>query len=152
MNASPTIVSVWKWTGTTWSVYLPGEGTPGTYAASKGFGQLTTIGAGEGFWVNSTGVLDVSLTGTPASGGLSLAVGWNLVGLKGTVAKTVSALVVEPEKIISLWKWEGSTWSVHLPGEATPGSYAASKGFGVLATINPSEGFWVNAKEAMTLP
>lgn len=39
-------------------------------------------------------------------------------------------------------------WAVYLPGETNPGSYASGKGFAVLATIEPGEGFWVNAKAA----
>ena len=49
------VTSVWKWTTAngikTWAVFLPGEGMPGEYAASKGFAQLDTITPGEGFWV-----------------------------------------------------------------------------------------------------
>ena len=51
-----TVISVWKWTtvngSKNWEVYLPEEDTAGAYAAAKGFGQLTTIDPGEGFWVN----------------------------------------------------------------------------------------------------
>jgi len=46
------IVSLWKWENNNWSVSLPGESTPGAYGTSKGFGTLTTISPGEGFWVN----------------------------------------------------------------------------------------------------
>ncbi|MDP2644875.1 MAG: hypothetical protein Q8P24_08035 [Desulfobacterales bacterium] len=51
--------SVWKWTGSSWSVYLPGESPAGTYADSKGFAQLSTIGPGEGFWVNASAATEV---------------------------------------------------------------------------------------------
>jgi probable HAF family extracellular repeat protein len=49
------IASVWKWESGTWSVNLPGENDNGKgYSDNKGFGHLTTINPGEGFWVNST--------------------------------------------------------------------------------------------------
>jgi hypothetical protein len=54
--------------------------------------------------------------------------------------------------IVSIWKWVVSggqgSWAVYLASEgATPGAYAASKGFAILSTINPGEGFWVNKSE-----
>jgi hypothetical protein len=58
MNAAPvgtTIQSIWKWVNGTWSVYLPGEAAPGAvpgaYAQAMGFGQLSVVNPGEGFWV-----------------------------------------------------------------------------------------------------
>ena len=52
--------------------------------------------------------------------------------------------------IISLWKWAGDTWAVYLPGEDDGGvAYADSKGFDLLSTVNPGEGFWVNCTEAV---
>jgi hypothetical protein len=51
------VISVWKWTkvnnSKTWAVSLPGSAVKGAeYCAAKGFGQITTILPGEGFWVN----------------------------------------------------------------------------------------------------
>jgi len=47
------IISMWKWGNGNWSVYLPGEGDAGAaYANSKGFGLISNINPGEGFWVN----------------------------------------------------------------------------------------------------
>jgi len=47
------IASVWKWEGSNWAVYLPGENDGGdAYAKSKGFALLSNIEPGEGFWVN----------------------------------------------------------------------------------------------------
>jgi len=138
------IQSVWKWQNNTWAVYLPGEGTQGAYAASKNFGQLTSVTPGEGFWVNSTGVASVDLNGTPEYGELSFVSGWNLVGLKSNSPTTVAALTAGQPGILSVWKWENGNWSVSLPGEGTPGAYATAKNFGQLTTINPGEGFWVN--------
>ncbi len=54
MNAAPvgtTIQSIWKWVNNNWEVYLPAEAVPGTYATAMGFGQLSVVNPGEGFWV-----------------------------------------------------------------------------------------------------
>ena len=42
-NNATLYVSVWTWAGNAWAVYLPG-GDTATYAASKGFGVLGTVG------------------------------------------------------------------------------------------------------------
>ncbi len=144
--------SAWKWESGTWGVYLAGEGTPGAYAASKGFANLTAINPGEGFWVNSKSDQQLTITGTPLPGELTFTPGWNLLGLKSTGASTVEQLINGQSGIVSIWKWVVSggqgSWAVYLASEGgTQGAYAASKGFGILTTINPGEGFWVNKNE-----
>lgn len=140
-------ISIWKWNNGTWEVYAPGEPDKGqAYAQSKQFGFLATINPGEGFWLNSTTPITGSLTGIPVFAPLTLASGWNLTGLKSEYPSTAASIIAEDSDIISLWKWHNGTWAVAMPGETTPGAYAASKNFAELTTINPGEGFWVNKK------
>lgn len=52
------IESVWTWTNANgasgWSVYLPNSPDGGeSYASDKGFGSLSVVHFGEGFWVNA---------------------------------------------------------------------------------------------------
>ena len=147
-------VSVWKWESgnNSWAVYLPGEPTAGEYATSKGFAPLTTISPGEGFWVNSKGSQSISVTGTEVSStDLTLNSGWNLKGLTTDSSITAGAIFSDDTKFASVWKWETDKWTVYLPSEETQGTYANSKGFAVLTTISPGEGFWVNAKGSETV-
>ena len=55
-NASQ-VVTVWKWLPATskWAFYAPSMTAPNlaVYAAGKGYDVLTTIGSGEGYWVNA---------------------------------------------------------------------------------------------------
>ena len=145
-GAGSKFASLWKWGGKNWAVYLPGETSTGAYATSKGFDQLSTIDPGEGFWVdvNSAGGETVTLTGTPVSGQLSFAKGWNLKGLMSATPLTVAEISMDQPALNSIWKWENDNWSVYLAGEASPGAYANAHGFGQLTTINPGEGFWVH--------
>jgi hypothetical protein len=147
--------SVWKWEDGAWAVYLPGDEDGGTaYASSKGFGQLTEIGCGEGFWVNASTNQSLSISGTnPSDTSSSLTKGWNLVGLKGDQGKTVIDLISgNQDNIASVWKWDNGKWAVSLPGGDDDGAaYAQSKEFALLENINPGEGFWVNCTEAVTL-
>ncbi len=135
--------SVWKWEQGKWAVYLPGEDGGVSYTKAKGFTSLIAIAPGEGFWVNAKSTAPVMITGTSEYGALTFASGWNLVGLKSAQPTTVADFIASTSGIVSLWKWENGKWAVFLPGEVTPGAYAAAKGFGNLTTINPGEGLWV---------
>lgn len=113
----------------------------------KGLFSIVTEGSTT---TTSTSTTATSTTTTIPSADISdiapLTSGWNLVGLgfKGTQPLEVSNL----GPVNSVWKWTTvngtKTWSVYVPGEATPGAYAASKGFGKLTTIVSGEGFWVD--------
>jgi len=154
-----TVASVWKWVDGKWAVCLPGlEDKGASYASSKGFGLLTDINCGEGFWVNAGTDLSLSVPGTqPSDTSCSLASGWNLVGLKSDEAESITDFVAGNEiKIASVWKWDNDNdngkWDVYLPGQDDGGAaYALSKGFTLLENIYPGEGFWVNATQQTNL-
>ncbi len=146
--------SVWTWDTTAnsgtgnWQVFLA-NGNTATYAQAKGFASLSAIGATEGFWINSVAQQSLTITGQADTGTtLSLVDNWNLKGVNSTleVAQVFNTKVAAGDtyKYASVWKWSGTTWSVFIPGETTPGTYAQTKGFGNLATLSPGEGFWVN--------
>jgi hypothetical protein len=137
-------VSAWKWENNNWAVLLKDADTQ-AYAASKGFAILSTLNAGEGFWLNMQEDATLHITGTEASNSdISFVQGWNLVGLKVNEEKSIEDVV--PDGAISAWKWENNNWAVWLPDQETLQEYAASKGFTILQFIKPEQGFWVNVK------
>ena len=148
------IASSWKWENNSWAVYLPSlsQEDASTYISSKGFTEITTITGGEGFWVNSEASQTLSVQGSqPETVSYSLNSGWNLVGLKTNQTQSITDLISGNESdISSVWKWDNSSWAVYMPGGGTE-AYASSKGFSVLQSIAPNEGFWVNADKALTL-
>jgi hypothetical protein len=77
----------------------------------------------------------------------------DVVALFGNADAPVAGVT---ENIVTVWKWNASEqrWAFNSPQLDTAGNaaYAASKGYEVLATINPGEGFWVNALNPITLP
>ncbi|MBA3014023.1 MAG: hypothetical protein FP815_03610 [Desulfobulbaceae bacterium] len=77
---------------------------------------------------------------------------WNLAGLTSGQEKSISQLISGKEsQITSIWKWvDNTTWGVYLPsaGATQTASYASSKGFEVITSIKPGEGFWVNVAPA----
>ena len=81
---------------------------------------------------------------------LSLSTGWNLAGNSTTTPMDVKTGIGAQAGIHSVWKWDasGSRWAFYAPSldaTGTLASYAATNGYNVLTTINPGEGFWVNA-------
>mgnify|MGYP003920664745 CR=1 FL=1 len=114
---------------------------------AKKFALLEGIAPGEGFWVKSYSLVNISLSGIPPTNtDLILKPGWNLVGLKIQNSVSVPEKFGDASKFESIWKWVTSespaTWAVYLPGKDTK-AYAESKKFKELGTIEPKEGFWV---------
>lgn len=84
--------------------------------------------------------------------------GWNLLGNTATTSISATSVpeLFDAANVTTLWKWnsETSSWAFYAPGLAASGtlvSYASEKGYQVLASIAPGEGFWVNAAPVLLL-
>lgn len=80
--------------------------------------------------------------------------GWNLLG-NSSAALSVASAFGDPSKVATVWAWNpnSANWAFYSPGDTDGGKdYAASKGFGLLATISANQGFWVNAKANFSYP
>lgn len=89
-------------------------------------------------------------SGAYAQVALNLIPGWNLAGNSLTTPIDVKTTFGTQANIRTVWKWDavGVKWVFYAPSLDTAGtlaSYATSKGYSLLTTINPGEGFWVNA-------
>ncbi len=87
---------------------------------------------------------------------LSLSTGWNLVGNSTTTPMDVKTGIGAKAGIQSVWKWDttGSRWAFYaasLDANGTLASYATTSGYNLLTTINPGEGFWVNASTPISM-
>ena len=87
---------------------------------------------------------------------LSFSAGWSLAGNGLTTPLDVKAAFGSQTGIQTIWKWDaaGSKWAFYAPSldaAGTLASYAATKGYSVLTTINQGEGFWVNALTPVSL-
>lgn len=104
---------------------------------------------------NGTCTASCIVTGPPVSYSLLMPPGWNLLGNSLNQTLSVTTLFNDPNTVTSVWKWDAGTsgWQFYTPlMDATAlQTYAASKGYAVLSTINPGEGYWVNAKALPTL-
>jgi len=86
----------------------------------------------------------VTFAGLP----INLTTGWNLVGNSDTTEIDVATSLGDSTKITSVWKWNklAGKWAFYAPS-MTPSSlviYTQSKGYDVLTSISPKDGFWVN--------
>ena len=86
---------------------------------------------------------------------LNLINGWNLLGNSSALPIDVATLFGDPVKFTTVWKWNrsASRWAFYAPS-MTPSaltSYAQSKGYDVLVSIDAKEGFWVNASTSVAL-
>ena len=90
------------------------------------------------------------LAGPPVNYSLVLPSGWNLLGNSLNQSLSVASLYNDTNTVTSVWKWDAaiSGWQFYAPlmSATELQTYAASKGYAVLTTINPGEGYWVNAK------
>jgi hypothetical protein len=168
----PGVVNtVWKWIAASnvWAFYTPTLGDGGVgYAASKGYNFLTTIDAGEGFWVNARQAFTVPLSGSRVlsssfADGLTanaLPTGWSLIAIGDNKmpGQFVNSLTANPPTtgqvatiVTTLWAWDPglTNWYFYSPSlvnGGTQGAYISSKGYLNFGnkTLTPTTGFWVN--------
>ena len=170
------VTSVWKWDATSsgWQFYTPSLGASAlhAYATSKGYGVLSVINPGEGFWVNANQFFT-----KPFPSGISIAAisfqegkpgalmqAWSLIsigiprtpsGFNADISASPPAAGVIPLNITSIWAWDSALgkWYFYAPSlEAQGGTsltdYITSKGYldftANKKTLGPGVGFWVN--------
>jgi len=79
---------------------------------------------------------------------LNLSAGWNLLGNGGASPIDAATVFADTTKITTVWKWNrtSSKWAFYAPslGASALATYASDKGYDVLTSISPKEGFWVN--------
>jgi hypothetical protein len=135
-----------------WAFYTPSLADGGAaYATTKGYDFLTTINAGEGYWVNAKVAFALSSASGQADqvANPNLLNGWNLIGNGGNLTPATFSNAIG--NVTTLWAWDNPTsaWYFHAPSLAannTLSSYILSKGyknFGAL-TLGNGVGFWVN--------
>jgi hypothetical protein len=163
-----TVTTVWKWDVTVpgWQFYAPSM-TPAAlqaYAASKGYGVLSVINPGEGYWVNArvAATLPTQAGTAFALTSANLVSGWNLVATGNDVTPsafntslsvTPPSPGVTPINLTTLWAWDNplSQWYFYAPIlEANGGlvNYITGKGYLHFTqynkTLGKGVGFWVN--------
>jgi hypothetical protein len=170
------VTTVWKWDVTKpgWQFYAPSMDTAAlqTYTASKGYGVLTAINPGEGFWVNAVQPLTVAqpsgtaIAGSDFSAGkpYALKLGWNLVSTGDSITPSAFNIGLSatppspgtvPLNLTTLWAWDNpqSKWYFYAPNLEGQGGtalidYITGKGYldftASSKILGSGVGFWVN--------
>ncbi len=110
-------------------------------------------GGGKGitYTYDNAGNVSKSMSSLTESETISLLVGWNLMGTRTQIP--VGTTFSSSASFTSVWKWNNNHWAVRLPDQGGGGAaYAAGKGFTLLDTIEPGEGFWVNSLQVGDIP
>ena len=163
------VSSVWKWDAgkANWQFYAPGLNASDllAYATAQGYGVLSEISPGDGYWVNARTPADFgTLCGSAVNlRQSSLASGWNLVSTASVVTPQDFNLTLSttppttgqvPINMTSLWAWDAATskWYFYAPTLDTLGGSALVnyikdqnyEDFGSSAkTLGNGVGFWV---------
>jgi len=156
-GGTSTVQTVWKWdsTASKWAFYAPSLDATKLqeYTNAKGYALLSSINAGEGYWVNVAGTTPIDRgvqSGQAATLNASaLKTGWNLVA-SGTDMSPAN-FSASIGNVTTLWAWNNASnvWYFFAPSLAeknTLSSYIQSKQyqeFGAL-TLGKGLGFWVN--------
>jgi hypothetical protein len=90
-----------------------------------------------------------------AAATLELTAGWNLLGNSSTAPIDVAAAFGDATRITTVWKWnrQAGVWALYAPSLSSAGLtlYAQDKGYEVLSSIEPKEGFWIQAPAPVSL-
>ncbi len=108
--------------------------------ASTTGGTTTTVGS--------------TTTTTAFSAKVKINPGWNLLGNGFSFGIDVTKIFGDRAQFNTVWKWVASAkaWAFYAPSLTAENlaKYAADRGYQVLSTIDPGEGFWVNAAASVS--
>jgi alpha-tubulin suppressor-like RCC1 family protein len=162
--------TVWKWDAikANWQFYTPSLNATDllAYATAQGYGVLSEIQAGDGYWVHAKTQADLgSLCGQAVNlRQSSLSSGWNLVSTASPISAKEFNLALSdtppttgqvPINMTSLWAWDtaASQWFFYAPvldaqGASTLLDYIGAKSYkdftGSGKTLGNGVGIWVN--------
>ena len=162
--------TVWKWDAikANWQFYTPSLNATDllAYATAQGYGVLSEIQAGDGYWVHAKTQADLgSLCGQAVNlRQSSLSSGWNLVSTASPISAKEFNLALSttpptagqvPVNMTSLWAWDvnQSNWYFYAPSlDAQGGSvlsdYIGAKNYRDFnssgKTLGNGVGIWVN--------
>ena len=160
---SAKVESVWRWLPGTqrWSVYLPALSPVelAAFAVGRSYDVLSTLDAGDGFWVRAKQPLTVAMPRAEPIRAAQLAgrlrKGWNLLALGAAdTPQQVQVAAGQAVSMESLWAWDAlrSTWFFYAPsldvlGGSALTDYIGAQGFrdftGSAQTLGGGVGFWI---------
>jgi hypothetical protein len=124
-------LAVYAYNGTNYEQFIPGEES----------NTLNRIEPGRGYWIYLEESATLTVEGSPATSGINLKEGWNLVGFNhSTPLATSSALTSIRGRYDVVYSFNPSKGYL---------SYSVPDG-GELTMMRPGEGYWIYANSAAT--
>ncbi len=112
----------------------------------------TTSSTGQSVTTTQVGVTTTTTLGVVS---VQLVKGWNLIGNGMNQTFDVTTAFGDSKLFTTVWKWVASksAWAFYAPSmnSSTLATYAQGKSYEVLTTLNPGDGFWVNAAQPVNL-
>ena len=132
-SISGKYASAWAFQNDEWKVFDP---------ANPGLSDLSTLGAGWGYWLDMTEAASLPVTGTEPSKTINLIPGWNLVGYNSTIARNITdALASIAGNVVTVWAYKDNSWQFYDP---------AHPGLSDLTSMSLGYGYWIYANAACT--
>lgn len=165
------ITAVWKWVADSarWAFYAPSMTVSALldYTNAKGYDVLTSVGPGDGIWVNALLATPVKVpTGLAVTSGnfQTYPQGWSLVAtgdnltprrFNAVLSDTPPSTNAIPSNLNSLWAWDAplAQWYFYAPSIDAANqlaTYTLSKGYLDFGskTLTTGNGFWINKATA----
>ncbi|MBN2782341.1 MAG: hypothetical protein JXQ66_03775 [Campylobacterales bacterium] len=137
-----------------WNVTSPnGKLTSKITALGDTVGSLSTINSGDGFWVNSTSKVTLTLSGTESDIAKELKSGWNLISFNVDNTKSIDNIFTDDQenKIYTVWGFDNGMWKTWSPSAYAKNLIKANTSIGLLSEITAGKGYWVNTTTSMQL-
>jgi hypothetical protein len=113
-----------------------------SYVPGSTSNDLTSLDAGQGYWIYMDQAATLTVRGTPAPKAVQLAAGWNLVGYNSTSSAPVAtALSSVQGKFEAVYGFDAASgqYKGYTPPDAAD-----------LSSLTPGEGYWIYATEKVT--
>lgn len=124
---------VWGYPNQAWKFYDPTDPEGST---------LTTLEAGNAYWIRMTSAATLTLTGTTPSTSVGLGSGWNLAGYNTTSSgATSSALSTIAGSYTIVWGYPVQAWRFFDPTDEEGST---------LTQFSPGGGYWIKTTTATT--
>jgi hypothetical protein len=132
-SISGMYVSIWTYKDNSWQGYDP---------ANPGAGELTSVEAGTGYWINMNESGTLVIADSSPSNSIGMVRGLNLVGYNSTGSlDTAPALASIDGNYLSVWAFINGNWKFYDPANPT---------FSDLTTMEPNYGYWINTSAPCT--
>ncbi|MBU2443936.1 MAG: hypothetical protein KKF95_07730 [Nanoarchaeota archaeon] len=136
-DISGLLSAVWRYDGgVTWKSYDGADGAPDT---------LTTLGVVKGYWVKTTQVTSLNITGVASSStNIPLVAGWNLIGYPSVSSASLTTVLADVlDNTVVVWRYDGGvTWKAYDGASGAPDT---------LTTMDPGKGYWIKMTGSDTL-